>query len=72
MGISKGVVELQLAAGDPDLCRDKAVELLKEGNATQSAEWCVPVYSLKFRLPPVTPDEGTTLFTAMSIKVKGA
>lgn len=41
MGISKGVVELQLAAEDPDLCRDKAVELLKEGNATLSAEWCV-------------------------------
>lgn len=39
MGISKGVVELQLAAEDPDLCRDKAVELLKEGEYTQSAEW---------------------------------
>lgn len=39
MGISKGVVELQLAAEDPDLCRDKAVELLKDGNAAQSAEW---------------------------------
>lgn len=43
MGISKGVVELQLAAEDPDLCRDKAVELLKEGNAAQSAEWWVNV-----------------------------
>lgn len=41
MGISKEVLELQLAAEDPDLCRDKAVELLKEGKAALSAEWCV-------------------------------
>lgn len=39
MVFSKDVVELQLATKDPNLCRDKAVKLLKEGKAELSVEW---------------------------------
>ncbi|CAM9609098.1 unnamed protein product [Scytosiphon promiscuus] len=39
MGISKAAMELELAARDADVCRDKAVGLLREGNAELSVEW---------------------------------
>lgn len=39
MAVTKEVLAKQLAAEDPKLCRDKAVELLREGKATESAEW---------------------------------
>lgn len=39
MGISEAAMELELAARDADICRDKAVGLLREGKADLSVEW---------------------------------
>lgn len=39
MAVTKEALARQLASEDPKLCRDKAVELLREGKATESAEW---------------------------------
>lgn len=39
MGITKEVLARHIAAENPDLCRDKAMELLKGGKATESADW---------------------------------